>query len=66
MLNSMLLPLTIPAALAIALIYGVHATWRDIQAGRRVWAGVGILTTLATLSALALLAYLFVVRWRSW
>jgi len=59
----MLLVLAIPAALAMALIHGIHATWRDFQAKRWVWVGVGVLTTWVTLLALALVAALLMVRW---
>jgi hypothetical protein len=59
--------LPIPAALLLALIYGIHATWRDIQAKRWVWVGVGVFTTLTVILALALVATLFIPRfWGSW
>lgn len=64
-MNPRLFALAIPAALLLASIYGIHATWRDIQARRWVWAGIGVLTTLAAILALALLAYVFIVLWSS-
>jgi len=49
----------IPAALLLALIYGIRGTWRDIHAKRWVWAAVGALTTLTAILGLILIVLVF-------
>jgi|GEM_PF-2693298 len=49
----------IPAALLLALIYGIRGTWRDVQARRWAWAAVGALTTSAAIAGLILVALIF-------
>ena len=49
----------IPAALLLALIYGLRGTWRDTRAKRWLWAAVGALTTLTAISGLILVVLIF-------
>ena len=55
----MIVAALIPAALSMALIYGVRGTWRDVHAKRWAWAAVGVLTTVTAILGLILLFLAF-------